>query len=125
MKEIKFRIWDKWSKNMFFWDDLSEHYIPCNYKECFELLQYTGLKDKNGEEIYKGDIVAQFCFNDPRFRHEVKYFNGAFGYVLLEVFHAYSSNEHFNWVDGKSERIEIIGNIYENPELLKESEAEK
>ena len=74
-----------------------------------ELLQYTGLKDKNGVEIYEGDIVE--CFNDGL--SEVLFRKGSFGTLT------YTSRGvdfyTFNEVYGA---CEIIGNIYENPELL-------
>ena len=82
------------------------------------IMQYTGLKDKNGMEIYEGDIVAKFDFEDPYFRSEVERRLGAFGYVSDGDFIAFSSNYHFMWTNGKSDKIVVIGNIYESPELL-------
>jgi uncharacterized phage protein (TIGR01671 family) len=84
------------------------------------VMQYTGLKDKNGKEIYEGDIVAAFNFIDKNFRHEVIFKNGAFGYTsqFLSGFIPYAGNDNFKWSNGKSDKIEVIGNIYENPELM-------
>ena len=85
--------------------------------------QFTGLYDKNGKEIYEGDIVIHFNHNE--IIREVIFMKGSFGYWTGEEFISYASNYHFEWNDFyKSEKIEIIGNIYENPELLK-SEGEK
>ena len=80
--------------------------------------QYSGLHDKNGKEIYKSNICRIFGFGKA-FRQEVVYQNGAFGYcVEHQGFISFAENHNFHWENGKSEHIEVIGNIYENPELL-------
>ena len=69
------------------------------------LMQYTGLKDKNGKEIYEGDILKH-KYGGTQFAavtfHDCSFYTGG---VLLQSNH--------------SSVIEVIGNIYENPELLK------
>lgn len=84
------------------------------------LLQYTGLKDKDGKEIYEGDLVNNFNCGP----NTVVFENGAFGYVInndedLHYFVSFAGNDNFRWLYNSSDRIEVIGNIYENPELLK------
>lgn len=124
MKNFKFRAWDKDHKYMEYTDknlivsfgdngnvdatDLSNIYSTCNGMQNFELMQSTGLKDKNGTEIYEGDIVKNIYdeiyvvkWFDADFHLEEKY-NGGFDYLEL-----YSG-------DNKK----VMGNIYENPELL-------
>lgn len=84
----------------------------------FTDFQYTGLKDKNGNEIYEGDIALHF----GKFKRECKFNNGAFGYEadLGEWgFISYDSNRYnLGFENGKLMKCEVIGNIYENPELL-------
>lgn len=121
MREIKFRAWDKKEKiilfsgvleeynTLVFWrqGDLPEHYGF--FDKDLIVMQYTGLKDKNGKEIYEGDIV----------------FNGNKNYTV-EFGQYYSDGyyEHHGWtIDDnfdsfQPERYEIMGNIYQNPELL-------
>lgn len=113
MREIKFRAWDKHYKR--FRDIvLSSPISALNNNEIderFELTQYTGLKDKNGKEIYEGDIV-QFTDNYntdiPPHIGVVKFNNASF-YITDGAYSCY------RWIDIN---VEIIGNIYENPELI-------
>jgi uncharacterized phage protein (TIGR01671 family) len=99
----------------------------CNDGE-FDLLQFTGLKDKNSKEIYEGDILRTVNFfdtdNKPVYLyHKVIYdteravfnaINLSNGNELLTT-----NGNCFLYVALKTPLIEIIGNIYENPELLK------
>jgi hypothetical protein len=114
-REIKFRAWNKEENEMCISTSHLEswfnqpHYIP---------LQYTGLKDKNGKEIYEGDIVKLwFDEGEEVFWNSflVKFFEGCFICEFLQGdTEEYPIFEY--WNDSKD--LEIIGNIYENPELL-------
>lgn len=86
------------------------------------LMQYSGLKDKNGNEIYDGDVCR---WTDPE----------AFdGEIISDVFIARYSDEFLKWIGENNNsyddlydfiddrQLELIGNIYEHPELLKEVE---
>ena len=78
--------------------------------------QFTGLLDKNGKEIYEGDIVVY----GSHCKHIVEFKHGMFGYTLMDgwfVGYGGNSNFTFNPLD-KSNEHEIIGNIHNNPELL-------
>jgi hypothetical protein len=130
MRGIKFRAWDKDNKEMiyqsenttkpngimeaqFTFDEMGAWIFTRNYGEqvCnevknFELMQYTGLKDKNGKEIYEGDIDGS---DEPMY---VVFENGSFGLKYKDMPNYFDTCIDWN-------RVEIIGNIYENPELLK------
>jgi uncharacterized phage protein (TIGR01671 family) len=139
MREIKFRAWDKeegimltWYK----WADEIKDAIPYDagdeWTERCILMQYTGLKDKNGKEIYEGDIYryGRFALNDEEKFGRDCYKNLPSGinkddittehrrYKLLWNYHALlrlqRQIENNPDVDG----VEVIGNIYENPEIL-------
>jgi len=116
MREIKFRAWDKKNKKM----DMFAHnraYFGSRAEnpKAFDdiiLMQYTGLKDKNGKEIYEGDIV-KYC--EEYIQEDlIKWSNGIIEY----------GGSGFK-IDGKGELdfygddIEIIGNVYQNKDLLK------
>ena len=133
MREIKFRAWkypkefvnnQKLEGEMLYVEMKSEkNYMASShtgwmfyvYKEDMsDVMQFTGLKDKNGKEIYEGDIVTRTDFPDGKY--SVKYFedDGAFGFWENS---AIGAKERF-WFAMHSKKYEVIGNIYENPELL-------
>lgn len=132
MREIKFRAWDVFNKR---WaNDPSivrlvhsqvEEYtyltigcvipknIPLDFfeknEESIVIMQYTGLNDKNGKEIYEGDIILR----NGKYKYHVEWnrgefhaepFHGGFGVILSGL---------------ATDEFEVIGNIYETPELLK------
>lgn len=117
MREIKLRAWDEELERMFY--STTEQFddsLSFRFKH-FEVddpvyMQYTGLRDKKGREIYEGDIVkvAWRCDSDIG---TVKYIRN--GFLVSDM------KRHAPSPLGKiSETYEIIGNIYENPELLEE-----
>lgn len=75
--------------------------------------QYTGLKDKNGTEIYEGDIVLQQGYNGKKMPMVVRFENGAF----IVGYHKGSSTRKRPML--VSSKCEVIGNIFDNPELIK------
>lgn len=124
MREIKFRAWDKIDEKL--WNVISIDFIKGEVtllneytKESYireidevELMQYTGLKDKNGKEIYGGDIVE--IISQVTMRYEK-------GKIIFDCgcyFVNYGWNTHllFEFLND----IKVVGNIYENQELLEE-----
>lgn len=100
MREIKFRAWNNAEKKMYpEVEDIRERY------EIY-LMQYTGLKDKNGKEIYEGDIVRSYEKVATIIWLESE--GGFYARTLTGECFKYAHNSI----------IEIIGNIYENQELL-------
>lgn len=136
-REIKFRYWDSYRKHMiepsevfgfddhmssYGWAKRIEYYHP-DFEEKilttknYEMMQYTGIKDKNGKEVFEGDIIqAMTLLNENPFKE------GLVNYVTKW------SNDYHRWefisdvadllvcdptIDG-----EVIGNIFEHPEKL-------
>ncbi len=123
MREIKFRAWDKTSSEM---KVVKEIYLSgmgvevWNGDDTFsylrvgkhELMQYTGIKDKNGKEIYEGDII-KVGNNEPS---EIIY-NKEYVCFETRIADPYSKDYVVNYWGNYGE---VIGNIYQNPELLKQ-----
>lgn len=131
MREIKFRGWDVGFKEMESWESLlTSDVLPEVLQGLFsnlKLMQYTGLKDKNGIEIYEGDIINCHIVTPKKNWKELKKVDydedmARFAAVSLDGNHWSSlpSNVAFNLNPVRIDKCEIIGNIYENPELLKE-----
>lgn len=130
MKELKFRAWNKNMKRMFYTyeagvTDGSTDLLEINMPQGFILMQYTGLEDKNGKEIYEGDIVKGSCEVrygnwDNGFAHEDT--DAGIGFYLRKI-GANVDKYGYSQLDAGMypfDNFEVIGNIYENPELLTE-----
>lgn len=115
MREIKFRAWNNVLNKMYSWNE----FLDTNIKQTFIapestamiLMQYTGLKDKNGKEIYEGDIVR--IQDDKYFTKEIQWKQGISGFIIKDV----SLLDEY-----VIKQLEVIGNIYENAELLEDKE---
>ena len=110
MRDIKFRYWREEDKKMIY-----PHHteLPNNQNV---LMQYTGLKDKNGKEIYEGDILGGvyespifYCLKCKCFQLEFTDFGCA----------ACTGDVHWAEIAEDDGKLEVIGNIHENPELIK------
>ena len=145
-REIKFRAWDKTYSLMNYKvqvgnTDYADQNYTCNSiwvdygdiknigwinadDKCIDLMQYTGLKDKNGVEIYEGDIIGGY----PHGTVQVKWNNdyACFECVWIEqecdeageCYDKEISSLLANELDNCKDAWKVIGNIYQNPELL-------
>jgi uncharacterized phage protein (TIGR01671 family) len=136
-REIKFRAWNKLEKRMegvnfikFFlnaYTMVSTRYRDEKSKKIYDdqfaygqedgsdnviLMQYIGLKDKHGKEIYEGDIVTGL-FDHTNIIGHIIYGSDATFFIKRKGLYGIGLNNAEDW-------LEVIGNIYENPELLKE-----
>ena len=113
-RDIEFRAWDKLNEEM-----LKVYKIDFNNEEaefefedslCFseiELMQYTGLKDKNGVKIFEGDMVKSTNTGEV---FTIAFVQERLRFCLIDK---YGEDYGFTHVEG----LEVIGNIYGNPEL--------
>lgn len=144
MREIKFRAWDADDKRMCFqvyvgtegwhgeyWTDgmMTSCFSDVNHKDNV-LMQFTGLSDKSGKEIWEGDVVSYTYVNDygatlkdleddikNKVIREVVFKNGQFWPICM-----FNTDYHdFDDKDLIFIHFEVLGNIYENPELLERS----
>ena len=139
MRELKFRAWDKEYKKMWWfdlmWGNTVEHgsgwigMVDSPKTEKYgegilndnrvqvdpigkEIMQYTGLKDKNGKEIFEGDILKRIDGEN----RVIKWSKASHSF---EWFSDILPNRFWNSDDSDWELSEIIGNLYQNPELIK------
>ena len=139
MREIKFRVWDKNENNMLemgemiariqFFDTpyisahqtLNEGVGGIDYGN-IELMQFTGLKDKNGKEIYEGDIVNfgnsnGFSWGTEYYELEIIWEDAGFRYKNIKTGKIFDKKITQKIINNCN-KFEIIGNKFENPELL-------
>jgi hypothetical protein len=107
-RTIKFRVFDKISKEMYRWSQIASISLVDFEKEHYELMQFTGLKDINGLDIYEGDVLWKPNQSAvPKFLMEWDEKKACF--TEMPKTSAGSPN---------TDEFTVIGNIYNNPELL-------
>ena len=145
MREIKFRAWLKKEERMVSVSHISfiglayrcNHVLGIGFEEIdvYEgdsssgdwrpfneiiLMQYTGFKDSNGKEIYEGDIVSCLGHDDEDIYDSLVYYSG--GALCIDSSGCDYDYIAIGWaLESDLFSIEVIGNIYENPELVKDA----
>jgi len=109
-REIKFRVWDKNQKRMRFLDLSSSDFGDPSWLNAGVLMQYTGLTDRHGVEIYEGDIASYETSTDMP-KGEIVPISGGYSWKHAGI-------EFYLWDMYKS-KIKVIGNVWENKDLLK------
>ena len=115
-RKIKLRLWDTTAKKMRDNEHLKNYTLDTLTDGVDILMQYTELKDKNGKEIYENDIISMYIFDTSQFPKKiittVSFYEGMFITTLL-------NNDPLPLRDAIIIGLEVIGNIYENNNLIK------
>ncbi len=134
MRQFKFRAWEM--NKMYYqvrcggvfddiptaptvWNDEHGDWMNMTGQPHTVIMQWTGLEDEKGKEIYEGDIIKVWITKTINFVATVVFLNGAFG--VGNIPSGYGYHHKFSpFQNNSGTRYEVIGNIYENSELLSE-----
>lgn len=118
MRDIKFRVWTgNQMLSAFTLFDIQNELASVSIRDI--IMQYTGIDDKNGTPIFEGDIVEGTCLgycDDDEFKDVIEFSNGSFCFSKEKW-----KDGTYDWYSLENydpEDLEVVGNIYENPEVL-------
>jgi len=127
MRKIKFRAWHKQNKEMVYFDHdklvndifVAQHFVCLMRGDYGDvLMQFTGLKDVNGVDIYEGDIIQA---GNDRFKSTVIFFRDGWR-SDIDIKRTLTEFNHARAIAMKVDGISVIGNIHENHELIAEGD---
>jgi len=127
MRPIKFRAWDRKNRKITYGEKIGlegsvqvlwslNKYFSIADELGFDLMQFTGLLDKNGKEIYEGDIM-QYP-SSGKIKGDGQWLDGAFRVNRFVKFDGYSEWLNKTYLNKYQKTHIVIGNIYENPDLI-------
>ncbi len=140
MRAIKFRSWNLESKEMIYSEDVSwSYFTDClmynfdyndksqmeDFEKQYKVMEYIGIKDRDGKDIYEGDIVAIYYSKngvetENIYKSDVvkygTYNIGANGYEYDFIIHGHYVDDEYLYMEMLNSNVKIIGNIYENKE---------
>jgi uncharacterized phage protein (TIGR01671 family) len=119
-RPIKFRAWDRQEHRYEYRNDVLDYWL--SHPERYVIEQFTGLLDKNGKEIWEGDIVRIPGWKPGEY--QIVFIEGAFCLGAIKKDEQFNVGQfvadiHYIQSGGEGPRAEVIGNLHENPELLK------
>jgi len=135
-RELKFRAWDSERREMLVVDELRLNNSDGNAHVFVKgrgwlsagagtVMQFTGLRDKNGKEIYEGDTISMDLYGDTLCGYQVTYCGNQDAGLGMFAGYYFQRDDFESWGELEArctengDNYEIIGNIYQNPELLK------
>lgn len=135
MRDIKFRVWDHIEKQMVNPKDVNDFWARFVSSDCYELMQFTGMYDRDGVEIFESDIVEVICYFGTSGKHPkstgptittlgvIEFKDGKFDYE--EPKSQYNKRTEMgnatDWYRGYCDmrEVKVVGNIHQHSELLK------
>lgn len=120
MRQLKFRAWDKVFQRMVYsGEKVSGFFLYCEREEVgITLMQYTGLRTRNGDEVYEGDILGvEYDDKYPKPHRVVAFHEGAF---VAKVIGNFSDAHPWPLIRAIHLNGKVIGNVYQTPSLLPE-----